>query len=313
MSNLSLVHIGIALVVFVSFIIYRFLSDNNKLFARCLTYSALLGIAISPLRGYFSFIACMAVGYVLFFLLTYVLIIKLSSKANTEKITLSILAGFLILNIPRFYDFKGSLISLPDECFHFLGIVVGYLFFKIKTFTRWIILVTASVLCLFVYIKGYEMWGNKLFYGTFSGKIEMEEAPENLAFADFTNSPVSINRLKGKVVVLDFWNSKCGVCYRKFPELQKTFNKYKQNTRVSFYSVNSFIKGIDKDGDAFRIIKEKGYSFPVLVCKDQTLLRELRVTVFPTVLILNKDGEFVFRGDIEDADKKIEELLKDNQ
>ena len=82
---------------------------------------------------------------------------------------------------------------------------------------------------------------------------------------------------------------------------------------VIFFLDDFFLNDIDKEGDAFQIIKERGHSFPVLICKDIATLKALNITCYPTVLVVNREGELVFRGDIEDADKKIEELLKENR
>jgi len=300
---------GTILIVLIFLILYRFLSDKNKLLARCLAYSILLEIAISPLGGYVSLKAATLVGFILFFILTYFLLIKFSPRVSTKSLMLFISIGILLINIPRLFEFRRSLISLPDDCFHLIGFITGYLFFKIRTFSRWIILGVASALCIFVCLKGYDLWGNKIFYGTYSGNIGIEETPQHFSFIDSKDSLVSFNQQKGKVVLLDFWNSRCGVCFRKFPEVQHVYNKYKQNPNVNIFTVNFFFKDGDKDGDAFRIIKERGYTFPVLICKDMGLLKELNITGYPTVLILNQNGKIVYRGDIEEADAKIQELL----
>lgn len=281
-------------------------------FARIFASSVLLEIIISPLRGYVSFMACMVVGFILFSFLSYCVQKKYHLQISVWKLLVIVILGIVLINIDRFFDFKGSLGSLPDELFHLLGVFVGFAIYKIRSYIKWFIVLTTSILCGYMYFIGYGLWLNKLNYGTFSGEIMHEKISPTINFIDSTGVLIKINNYLGKVVILDFWNSKCGVCYQKFPEVQKTFNKYKLNSRVRFYSVNAFLNGIDKDGDAFRIIKERGYSFPVLVCKDHALLKELRVAVYPTVLILNQKGEYVFRGSIEDVDKMIQKLLKEN-
>jgi thiol-disulfide isomerase/thioredoxin len=303
---------GLIVIISLCLILYRSLSEKKKLFVRLFVYSLLLEIGISPLRGYVSFQASTIVGFTLYSILTYILLIRYSHKASSKSIFFSLIFGFSTLNIIRIFNFAETLISLPDACFHLFGIIVGYSLFKIKNYFRWIILVIASLLTIFIYSYGYELWLNRLNYGSFTGKIIEGRISKEITFSGLTSSKVNINSLKGNIVLLDFWNSKCGVCFRKFPVVQRTYNKYKHNTKISFYSVNSFLKGIDKDDDAFRIIKERGYSFPVLICKNKTILKELKITCYPTVLIINKKGELIFRGDIEDADKKIEELLKYN-
>jgi thiol-disulfide isomerase/thioredoxin len=274
--------------------------------------SVLLEIIISPLRGYVSFMACMVAGFVLFIILTHYTIKRFHSDITDWKLLLILILGLILINSERFFNFTRSLVSLPDELFHLLGIFVGYAIYKIKSTIKWIILLPTVALCGYMYFAGYGLWLNKLNFGTFTGVISEEKIIQDISFTDSANSVININHLKGEIVLLDFWNSKCGVCYSKFPVVQKVYEKYKENLMVNFYSVNFFLGNIDNEGDAFRIIKDRGYSFPVLICRDKSLLKALKITCYPTVLIINRKGELVFRGNIEDADKKIEELLKED-
>jgi len=133
-----------------------------------------------------------------------------------------------------------------------------------------------------------------------------------MIFKDYSNNNVKISQYKDKIVVLDFWHSACGICFEKFPEVEKLYNKYKNNPNVQIYAVNWFLKDYDKDGDAFNIIKKNNYSFPVLICKDKPVLETLKITGFPTVVIFDMQGQLVFRGDIESADKIISEQIDMN-
>jgi thiol-disulfide isomerase/thioredoxin len=163
-----------------------------------------------------------------------------------------------------------------------------------------------------MYVKGYDMWLNKLNFDTYTGNIEAVEISNDIIFKNTNNQAVNISKLKGKVILLDFWNSHCGVCFREFPKVQTMYDKYKTNANVKLYSVNSFFQDIDKDGDALRFIKQRSYTFPVLICKEESTLKKMKIIAYPAVLIIDKNGELVFRGNIEDADKKIEELLKED-
>ena len=251
----------------------------------------------------------MWIVFFMFFALTYYLASKYSDRVNPTYIFLILLLGiFLLLAPPHFFFFKKTLVSLPDVFFRFIGIITGYLFFNLKTKKRWLVFVVTSVICFFMFARGYDMWLNKLNFGTFTETVTEEEIPNDFLLTDSLGSEIKINDLQGKVVILDFWNSRCGVCFSKFPQVQSTYDKYKQNPDIFFCSVNYFLED-DKDGDAFRIIKEQGYSFPVLICKDKLLLKNLGIQVYPTVIVINKEGKLIFRGNIETADKSIGEIL----
>lgn len=301
---------GILFLILTYFIVYKFLSRKNKLLARLFAYTILAEIIISPLRGYVSFMACMVVGFAIFILFTFYIFYKYGREISVWKLLLMFVIGISLINFERIFNFKQTLISLPDESFHLAGVFIGYSMYKIKGSLRWTMLLLSSAFCCYMYFVGYELWINKLNYGTFSGTV-IERKFKKLVFVDTKGKSIQLTSQK-KIVVLDFWYSRCGVCFHKFPIVQKVYNKYKNNPRVGVYAINSFIADFDKDGDAFRIIKEKGYSFPVLVSKNSSLLKELKIEAYPTVIILNQNDELVFRGDINLAEKKIEELLKDS-
>lgn len=304
--------VGTIVITVLFSVVYRFTSEKNRVMVRFGLFSLLLEIGLSPLRGYVSFAACTLVGFFLYSALTTILLTKYRQNLSFEKALSPILLGFLLTNIFRVFDFKGTLISFPDACFHLLGILVGYGLVKIKSNLKWVMVTITSILSIYMFFTGYDLWLNKLNFGTYMGSIENENISKDIIFNDTNNSSVNIKSLKGKIVLLDFWYSRCGVCFTKFPEVQTVYNKYKSNPNIRFYTVNSFFKSIDKDGDAQRIINEQGYSFPVLICKDAALVNELKVRSYPTTLIFNKKGELVFRGDILCAEKEIEALLKEN-
>jgi len=314
MTPNTLLILGLLLFIFISLLIaHFFLSEKKKIIAIGFLLSLLLETIISLLRREVSLQVATLFGFHFSAFLMYYLTSHFSSKISDHKIAFSVvMSPLLLLCIPRFIDFNGSLISLPEQFFHLFGIFVGYSLFKIKTYFKWVILAVTSIACLFMYVKGYEMWLDKLNFGTYTGNIDNEEISTEILFKDTNNHVVDISKLKGKIVLLDFWNSKCGACFREFSQVQTMYDKYKTNANVKLYSVNSFFQDIDNDGDALQLIKERSFTFPVLICKDKVLLKSLDIIKYPTLLIINRKGVLVFRGDIEDADKKIEALLKEN-
>jgi hypothetical protein len=64
----------------------------------------------------------------------------------------------------------------------------------------------------------------------------------------------------------------------------------------------------DKPGALFSRIEDKGYTFPVLQ-GTQEVMDNLDVYKYPTVILLNKKGEIVFMGELDDAEKKLETML----
>lgn len=301
----------LTLIVIIFLCTQRFLHTTKRVIIMSILISIFFEILISLLRIHISLQSATVVGFASYTITTYFLTHNKQKKPSNKIIIISITAAPLaLLSIPRIFDFNGALISLPDQCFHLLGILTGYSLCKIKTYLRWTILLTSTLACIFTYTKGYDLWLNNLAYGTYTGNVNKEVIQSNIIFKDTKNKNININKLKGKIIVLDFWNTRCGVCLREFPQIQATYNLYKKNKYISFYTVNYFLKNIDQEGDAELTVKKYGFNFPIIICKNIEQLNVLKIKYYPTVIIINKKGQIVFRGSFNSAKNKIEELLR---
>jgi thiol-disulfide isomerase/thioredoxin len=158
---------------------------------------------------------------------------------------------------------------------------------------------------LWVTGSGYDSWANKAYYGSYSGVVNEEIAPFTLVTAD--GQTVSSTSMKGKYVVFDFWNTGCGVCFRKFPQLQQYHTQYQQNPKVKFFAVNIPLSR-DTPGDATDIIASKGYTFPTLFAEDQSLASLFKVSSYPTVVIMDPSQHVIYRGMLDGIDPSLRQL-----
>ena len=120
---------------------------------------------------------------------------------------------------------------------------------------------------------------------------QLEEAKKA---ADFTlknlqGKEVSLSDFKGKVVVLDFWSTSCGPCVAELPHFQKLMDSFKENPKVAFLTISADwnVKVVKK------FMKEKGYTFPVLMNKgvDQAY----GVRGIPTLFVIDQDGKIRYK------------------
>lgn len=230
------------------------------------------------------------------------------------------LLGCVIFELPfRIMDlilgnFASGLISIPDILVKVIAILLSYWTYIIKKGVFKIALASLSFLFIvWMSFCGYNMWIHKLSYETISGKIEKKYV-KNVEFQTSESDTLSLDYFRGKYLVLDHWNTSCGVCYEKFPQVQKFYDVYKNNPELVFYAVHSRGKNGTENEDArkgARILKERGYTFPCLsIDIDNPVLKELGVDGYPTVLIFDKRSDLVFRGNIKNASKFVEKVLK---
>jgi thiol-disulfide isomerase/thioredoxin len=129
---------------------------------------------------------------------------------------------------------------------------------------------------------------------------------------------VSLESLKGKVVLLDFWATWCGPCRSSFGTLQKLYEQYKNNPNVAIMAVNVWERAANRKKTVLDFFKENSnYSFPVYMDETDELVKKFGATGIPAKYYLDKNGvlqftESGFEGPelfLEGATDKIEILL----
>lgn len=143
--------------------------------------------------------------------------------------------------------------------------------------------------------------------------IPAGEVSPNWILRDVSGQEQKLSNYLGKVLVLMFWTSSCGYCKLAIPEVQKTYEKYK-DTDVKILGVNV---QEDKGVDPAVYLKGKGADYPTLINGDKTAL-EYGVQGVPVFYIIDRKGRVAFassgynpniRIQLEEA---IEQALKVN-
>jgi hypothetical protein len=66
----------------------------------------------------------------------------------------------------------------------------------------------------------------------------------------------------------------------------------------------------DTTGQAFAVLGKLNYSFPILMPSDKFFADKVGVEAYPTVLVIDKSGTVVFKGDLENAKDVVDDLLR---
>lgn len=191
-----------------------------------------------------------------------------------------------------------------------ISIVFIYLFFIPLTFwlgfflkdKSWSYKIIYPILLVFVGLYGFSnLW---YFIYNFNAK-ERIDSPR-MVFYDDENTEIRLDTVKNKIIVLDFWTTNCGNCFKKFPDYEKIYFNYKNNPKVNMYVLNiPTIK--DTTGHAKKMIDKYNYQFNKLYADSDSIPKEFKFNGYPHLIII-KNGEVRFNG-TPNTDKKL--FIKD--
>ncbi|MBI5698065.1 MAG: redoxin family protein [Thaumarchaeota archaeon] len=145
----------------------------------------------------------------------------------------------------------------------------------------------------------------------FENFFSVSKAPE---FPDFdwinTNSKISLSKLKGHVVVLDFWTYCCINCMHTLPVLASLEKKY-HNKPVVFIGVHSgkfFTEQETKNVQS--AVARYEIEHPVIVDRKMQIWQSFGVNAWPTIIVLDPNGNVVYRQSGEGQEQVIDDTIE---
>ncbi|MBM4107226.1 MAG: TlpA family protein disulfide reductase [Phycisphaerae bacterium] len=100
---------------------------------------------------------------------------------------------------------------------------------------------------------------------------------------------VSLEGLKGSVVLMDFWATWCGPCKAAMPSLQEFHEAY-ESKGLKVIGVNAWERG-----DPVKFKKEKGYTYGLLLNGDETA-KAYGVSGIPAFFLVDREGNLAWKG-----------------
>ncbi len=134
-----------------------------------------------------------------------------------------------------------------------------------------------------------------------------DQAPD-FKLTSIAGPEVTLDSLKGKVVLLDFWATWCGPCKQIMPVIQSISEEFKDKG-VAVFGVNTWEK---KDGvvKAKTYMESKKYTYGCLLAGEE-LAKTYGITGIPTLILINKDGTIALAeiGAAGDTKKMLQEAI----
>ena len=117
---------------------------------------------------------------------------------------------------------------------------------------------------------------------------------------------LQMSNLEGQPVVMNFWFPSCPPCVAEMPDLERVYQKHKADG-VEFIGVQ--LVGLDTVADGKNFIREMGITYPVGADEDGSIVREYRITSFPTTVFIDGNQDIIRKWSGVLNEEKLEELV----
>ena len=141
-------------------------------------------------------------------------------------------------------------------------------------------------------------------------------APEFAGTQEWINSsPLTIEKLRGKVVLIDFWTYTCVNCIRTLPYLQSWHERYADEGLV-IVGVHTPEFEFEKDFDnVVEATQTEGVAWPVVQDNDFAVWRSYSNRYWPAKYLIDKNGVVQYRhfgeGNYAETEERIRQLLEE--
>lgn len=104
--------------------------------------------------------------------------------------------------------------------------------------------------------------------------------------SDFkTKTPISLDSMRGKYVLLDFWSVYCGPCLYELPNLKALYDKVDKS---KFEIIGLAL--LSPDQQLTNVINEHSINWPIILLDNNDLLSQFSIFQIPTTYLIDKEG-----------------------
>ena len=131
----------------------------------------------------------------------------------------------------------------------------------------------------------------------------------------FNSSPLSFRQLRGRTVLVDFWDYTCVNCIRTLPYVQAWHERY-QNKGLTVIGVHTpEFTFAQYESNVELGIREFGLTYPIVIDSNREIWQAFANRYWPTKYLLDKDGYLRYghfgEGAYGETEQVLQELLRE--
>jgi peroxiredoxin len=114
---------------------------------------------------------------------------------------------------------------------------------------------------------------------------ELGERAPDFTLPTIDGKATSLSQFRGKIVMVNFWQSSCPACVEETPYIQAVFDGWPSD-KLEILAVSVGERAVFVQ----TFLDSKGLTFPTLLDSDEAVHNIYRVSSFPTTFFINADG-----------------------
>ena len=174
------------------------------------------------------------------------------------------------------------------------------------------IMIVAAIVATIIYLEGFQ--------GLLPSQDSARSQDSGYALVGIqgwiNSNPLTLQSLRGKVVLIDFWTYTCINCIRTFPYLKAWYEKYSPDGFV-IIGVHSPEFGFEKNIDNVREATQRfGLKYPIAIDNDHQTFNAFGNRFWPHKYLFDSKGnlryDHIGEGGYVETEQQIRKLLAEN-